>query len=68
MPESRSHKITARRIANKLNTDYNNGEGVDIKSKKAIVKWRHRKQYPMHQGNYKVIAAQLTLQAQTKKL
>jgi hypothetical protein len=31
MPENRSHKITARRIAKKLNTEYNDGEGVDIK-------------------------------------
>lgn len=37
MSESRSHKITARRIANKLNTEYNSSEGVDIKSKKATV-------------------------------
>lgn len=37
MSESRSHKITARRIANKLNTEYNDSEGVDIKSKKATV-------------------------------
>ena len=37
MPESRSHKITARRIANKLNTEYNDGEGVDIKSKKSTI-------------------------------
>ena len=37
MPESSSHKITARRIANKLNTEYNNGKGVDIKSKRATV-------------------------------
>ncbi len=37
MSESRSHKITARRIANKLNTEYNDSEGIDIKSKKATV-------------------------------
>ena len=37
MPESRSHKITARRIANKLHTEYNNADGVDIKSKEATV-------------------------------
>ncbi|MBC8527410.1 MAG: hypothetical protein H8D22_11270 [Candidatus Cloacimonetes bacterium] len=30
MPESRSHKITANRIAKKFNTVYNNQEGVDI--------------------------------------
>jgi hypothetical protein len=37
MPESRSHKTTANRIAKKLNTDYNNGKGVDIKTTKATV-------------------------------
>ncbi len=37
MAESRSHLITANRIANKLNTEYNDGEGVDITSKKATV-------------------------------
>ncbi len=30
MPESRSHKITANRIAKKFNTEYNDQEGVDI--------------------------------------
>lgn len=37
MAESKSHKTTANRIAKKLNTEYNNGEGVDIKSPKATV-------------------------------
>jgi len=37
MAESRSHKTTANRIAKKFRTDYNNGEGVDIKSKRATV-------------------------------
>lgn len=37
MSESRSHKTTANRIANKFNTDYNNGKGVDVKSTKATV-------------------------------
>lgn len=37
MTESRSHKTTANRIAKKFNTDYNNGDGVDIKSKRATV-------------------------------
>jgi len=32
MAESRSHKITANRIAKKMNTEYNDGKGVDIKS------------------------------------
>lgn len=36
MSESRSHKTTANRIA-KLNTDYNSGKGVDVKSKKTTV-------------------------------
>jgi len=38
MPESRSHKNTANRIAKKLNAEYNPGEGVDIKSLKQ--RWR----------------------------
>ena len=37
MTESRSHKITANRIAKKFGVDYNDGEGVDIKSPKATV-------------------------------
>ena len=37
MTESRSHKTTANRIANKFKTEYNSGEGVDIKSKRATV-------------------------------
>ena len=32
MTESRSHKTTANRIAKKMNTEYNDGKGVDIKS------------------------------------
>ena len=30
MSESKSHKTTANRIANKYNTEYNSGKGVDI--------------------------------------
>ncbi len=30
MPESKSHKTTAKRIAKKHNTEYNSGKGVDI--------------------------------------
>ncbi|MBC8549420.1 MAG: hypothetical protein H8D23_07200 [Candidatus Brocadiales bacterium] len=30
MTESRSHKVTSNRIANKYKTDYNTGKGVDI--------------------------------------
>jgi len=37
MSESRSHKITARRIADKLNAKYNDSEGVDIKSKRETI-------------------------------
>lgn len=37
MAESRSHKITSNRIAQKYGVEYNNGEGVDIKSKRATV-------------------------------
>jgi hypothetical protein len=37
MAESRSHRATADRIAEKLGTEYNDGEGVDIKSPRATV-------------------------------
>ena len=37
MAEGKSHKTAANRIASKLNTNYNNGEGVDIKSTRATV-------------------------------
>jgi len=37
MGESRSHKTTANRIAGKFGVEYNDGEGVDIKSKHATV-------------------------------
>jgi len=37
MPENRSHKTTANRIAKKLNAEYISGEGADIKSPKATV-------------------------------
>jgi len=37
MPEKRSHKITATRIAGRLGTTYNAGKGVDIKSSLATV-------------------------------
>lgn len=37
MTESRSHKTAANRIAQKLGTEYNNGPGVDVKSKRATV-------------------------------
>ena len=37
MAESQSHKTTANRIAEKLGTEYNAGEGVDIKSPRATV-------------------------------
>ena len=32
MTESRSHKTMANRIAKKMNVEYNDGKGVDIKS------------------------------------
>ena len=32
MSESRSHKTTANRLANKYNTGYNQGKGPDIKT------------------------------------
>jgi hypothetical protein len=37
MPESRSHKITAKRIAKRMGVAYNPNEGVDIKSPKATI-------------------------------
>jgi hypothetical protein len=37
MAESRSHKTTANRIANKFKTEYNSGDGIDIKSKRGNV-------------------------------
>ena len=37
MTESRSHKTTANRIAKKMNTEYNNGKGVDIRSINATI-------------------------------
>jgi hypothetical protein len=37
MSEGKSHKTAANRIAKKLGAEYNNGEGVDIKSKRATV-------------------------------
>lgn len=37
MSENRSHKTTANRIAKKYGTEYNDGKGVDIKSKKATI-------------------------------
>lgn len=37
MNESRSHKTTANRIAKKLKTEYNCGDGIDIKSKSGNV-------------------------------
>ena len=37
MSESRSHEATSNRIAQKYGVEYNDGEGVDIKSKRATV-------------------------------
>ena len=37
MAENRSHKTAARRIAKKYATEYNEGEGVDIKSERATI-------------------------------
>lgn len=37
MSESRSHKITANRIAKKYKTEYNSGAGADIKAEKAAI-------------------------------
>ena len=38
MPESRLHKTTANRIAQKHGVEYNDGKGVDIKSSRATIK------------------------------
>lgn len=37
MPENRSHRTTANRIAAKYKTEYNNAKGVDIKSPRATI-------------------------------
>ena len=37
MAESRSHKMAANKIAKKYDTEYNDGKGVDIKSKRATI-------------------------------
>lgn len=37
MAEGRSHKITAKRIAKKFKTDYNEGPGADIQTDKIAV-------------------------------
>jgi len=37
MAESRSHKTTANRIAKKMNAEYNDRKGADIKSTKATI-------------------------------
>lgn len=37
MPESRSHKTTANRIARKLRTDYESQDGVDVVTDKVAV-------------------------------
>jgi hypothetical protein len=37
MAESRTHKTTANRIAKKMNAEYNDDKGVDIKSTNATI-------------------------------
>ena len=37
MPENRSHKTTANRLAEKFKTDYNTGKGADIKTEKIAI-------------------------------
>ena len=37
MPESKSHKTTAKRIARKYRTDYNEGAGADIQASQIAV-------------------------------
>ena len=37
MSESRSHKITANRLADMHNTEYNQGQGPDIKTKNITI-------------------------------
>lgn len=37
MPESRSHRTTANRIAKRYNTQYNDGQGADIQTSRIAV-------------------------------
>jgi hypothetical protein len=37
MAESKTHKATANRIANKLKAEYNSSNGADIKAKRATI-------------------------------
>ncbi len=37
MPESRSHKTTANRLADMYNTEYNQGQGPDIKTQNITI-------------------------------
>ncbi len=37
MAESKAHKTTANRIAQKFNTDYNQGPGADIQARNAAI-------------------------------
>ena len=37
MAESRAHLIASNRIAKKYGVEYNNGKGVDVRSKRATV-------------------------------
>ena len=69
MPESRSHKITAGRIAKKFKSEYNDGKGVDIKSKKGTIEVEIPEsvsEAPKQLQGYRCPA--YTLPAQTKKL
>ena len=37
MPESKSHKVTSNRIAKKYKTEYNTGQGADIKTDRIAI-------------------------------
>jgi len=37
MPESRSHKIAANKVASKYSAEYNEGQGPDVKSPRATI-------------------------------
>lgn len=67
MAESRSHKTTANRIAKKMNTEYNDGKGVDIKSRNATIEVELQKPWPMPWDSYEVIVARLILPVRIKK-
>ena len=67
MAESRSHKTTANRIAKKMNTEYNDGKGVAIKSTKATIEVETPETVGDALGQLQGHRARLILPARTKK-